>query len=101
LHKIKIKWTAFASKELDNISNYIAKESQSDEIALEFIKSIFQRTEQLELMPQSGQLEPHLKEFKVRYILESNYKIHYKYENNTVIITDIFHTKRNPGRMKK
>ena len=95
-----IKWTASASKELDNIFNYIAYESQSNKIALDFVKSIFQRTEQLELMPLSGQLEPNLKNFKVRYIVVGNYKIHYKYQNETIIITDIFHAKRNPSKMK-
>jgi plasmid stabilization system protein ParE len=100
MSEIKIKWTKSASKEIENIFNFLTNESQSNKIPLDFIKSIFQRTEQLTIMLLSGQIEPNLKDYYVRYILFSNYKILYKYQNETIIITDIFHTKRNPLQMK-
>ena len=100
MNEARIKWTAFAAKELDAIFNYIANESQSNKIASDFINSVFQRTEQLKIMPLSGQFEPYLKEHSVRYIIAGNYKIQYTYRNNTIFITDIFHTKRNPDKMK-
>lgn len=95
-----IKWTVFASKELEDIFDFIAFESSSALIARKQIKRIFKRTEQLIEMPLSGQIEPILSQFNIRYIVEGNYKILYKIENDSIIITDIFHTKRNPQKMK-
>ncbi|MBM2817086.1 MAG: ParE toxin of type toxin-antitoxin system, parDE [Ignavibacteria bacterium] len=98
---LRIKWTTTAAKELDKIYSYIAIESQSKQTASDFINTIFKRTEQLELMPLSGQIENNINNFEVRYIIEGNYKIHYKYQKEMIIITDIFHTKRNPRKIKK
>ena len=95
----RIEWTASASRELDKIYDYILEESLSEKIAKNLINSIFQRTQQIELMPLSGQIEPNLSKFSVRYVVEGNYKILYKYQNEIIIITDIFHTKRNPAKM--
>ena len=96
----KIEWTASASRELDKIYDYILKESLSVNIAKSIIMAIFQRTQQIQLMPLSGQLEPNLSKYSVRYIVEGNYKIHYKFQDEIIIITDVFHTKRNPKKMK-
>ena len=97
---IIIIWTEFAAKELDNIFDYILNESKSFETAAKLVDIIFARTEQLRQMPLSGQEETYLKDFSVRYIVVGNYKIHYKYYDDKIIITDVFHTKRNPDNMK-
>jgi toxin ParE1/3/4 len=101
MDETKIIWTAFASEELDKIFKYLMDESKSIDVAARFIEKIFDKTDQLKYLPLSGQEEPYLKDFSVRYIVVSNYKIHYKYQENTIFITDIFHTKRNPDDMKK
>jgi plasmid stabilization system protein ParE len=62
----RIIWTEFATKELDSIFHYVAEKSQSYKIAFELIDSIFQRTQQLSIMPLSGQVEPNLESYDVR-----------------------------------
>jgi toxin ParE1/3/4 len=101
--KAGVKWTAFALMQLDLIYNYVYAESKSNNVAFEQITKIFDRTEQLINFPESGQNEELLKGKDVRYLIEGNYKILYKYseDKDEVIIIDIFHTKQNPKKIKR
>ncbi len=99
MKEARIEWTAFALSELDSIYEYLAGEASTDQ-AFQLIRDIFQRTSQLSRFPESGQEEELLKEQGSRYLVEGTYKIIYQLAGEKVIITDVFHTSRNPEEMK-
>ena len=103
MSKVKIFWTPFALKSLDEIKVYIEKETRSSEIAARYISKLIDRIEQLQNFPDSGSEEELLKQLKQnsRYLLEGNYKIIYQFQNDKVIISDIFHVKQNPIKIIK
>lgn len=103
MKKVKIQWTAFADKRLEEIEKHIARESGSEDIAYKYIGKLLSRADQLEYFPESGSQEPLLKDHDPigRYLLEGNYKIIYQYNGKVVIITDIFHVKQSPSRIKQ
>ena len=101
--KIKLYWTPFAAESLKEIREYIVKETYSEEIAERYINKLIDRTDQLKDFPNSGQEEKLLKLIKQnsRYLVEGNYKIIYQYQDNTVIITDVFNAKQYPAKIIK
>ena len=103
MKKVKIYWTVFAERSLESIENYITIESGSDNLARKYIGKLLARVDQLEFFPESGTKEPLLRDNQpvVRYLVEGNYKIIYQYDGKTVIITDIFHVKQNPVKIKR
>jgi plasmid stabilization system protein ParE len=66
-------------------------------------EQIFTRIESLENFAERGRIEPHLKIFKQkhRFVLQGNYKIIYRIENDHVYVTDIFDTRQNPEKIIK
>ncbi|HVD98092.1 MAG TPA: type II toxin-antitoxin system RelE/ParE family toxin [Cytophagaceae bacterium] len=102
MKKVKIFWTSFADKSLEQIHQYIARESGSDFLASCYIEKLISRVDQLEYFPESGSKDPLLKGYKPygRYLLEGNYKIIYQYDGKEIIITDVFHMKQNPSKIR-
>jgi plasmid stabilization system protein ParE len=103
MKKVKIYWTPFALKSLDQIEEYIQQATYSKKIASNYIQKLINRVEQLYTQPDSGQTEELLKHLNQnsRYLVEGNYKIIYQHNNNIVIITDVFHVKQNPVKIIK
>ena len=101
--KIKLYWTPFALKSLDEIKSYIEKETYSEVIAVNYINKVINRVEQLQNFPESGQEEVLLKPLNQnsRYLIEGSYKIIYQYIDNKVIVTDVFHVMQNPSRIQR
>ena len=103
MNNVKLDWTSFALKSLDEIKDCIEQETRSETIAIKYINKLIDRAEQLQNFPDSGSEEQLLKHLKQnsRYIVEGNYKIIYQHRNNQVIITDVFHTKQYPVEIIK
>lgn len=103
MKKIKLYWTPFADASLKEIRAYIVKETYSEEIADRYINKLIDRVDQLKDFPNSGQEEELLKQIKQnsRYLVEGNYKIIYQYQDNTVIITDVFNARQYPAKIVK
>lgn len=103
MKKFKLQWTQFALKALDDIYDYIRNEAYSEFIANKYILRLINRVEQLIIFPNSGQEEELLKPLKQnsRYLVEGNYKIIYQFQDDTIIITDVFHVKQNPKKLVK
>lgn len=101
--KFKLQWTPFALKALDDVYDYIKKETYSDSIANKYVLRLINRVEQLNIFPNSGQEEELLKPLKQdsRYLVEGNYKIIYQFQDDIIIITDVFHVKQNPKKLVK
>ena len=99
--KLKIVWTKFAIFELKGIYKYY-KCNASISVAWNIKKKIFASVKQLQNRPLSGAIEDNLidSEHKYRYLVEGNYKIIYRCNNEIIYIIDIFDCRRNPEDMK-
>jgi toxin ParE1/3/4 len=75
----------------------------SAEVAQKITDKIFTRIESLEIFAERGRIEPNLKIFnqKHRFVLQGNYKIIYRIEDDHVYVTDIFDTRQNPEKVIK
>jgi toxin ParE1/3/4 len=103
MKKTTLFWTPFALKALDDIYNYLKTETYSESIANKYVLKLIDRVEQLVEFPNSGQQEILLKSLyqNSRYLVEGNYKIIYQFQDNKIIITDVFHVKQNPKKLVK
>ena len=97
----KIIWSDFALKQLKKIHNFYKNEA-SEEIARRLTKSIVQTTIQLETNPQIGTKEPLLEdcEFEYRFLVNKNYKIIYRLDDNVVRVISVFDTRQNPNKIR-
>jgi len=97
---MKVIWTDFASHSLFEIYNYY-KEAASENVAKRIKLKIFTATRQLIKLPLSGQIETSLQKLGEdhRYLVEGNYKIIYKRIKEGILITDVFDTRQDPGKI--
>ncbi len=102
ISKYEITWTDFAEKQLDLIFDYYLVEAGYG-VALKIIQSLVSRVEILKSFPETGQIElslySHPNEF--RYLLDGNYKIIYHLTDNSVVIIDVFDTRRDPIKIER
>ena len=97
---MKIIWTDFAIDNLRSIFNYYSIKANK-KVAHKIRKQILNSTKQLISNPKSGQKELNLEKLKQnhRYLVCGNYKVIYKFEEEQIIINDIFDTRQNPIKM--
>jgi toxin ParE1/3/4 len=97
---MKILWSEFASNTLSEIYTYY-KENVGKYIAGKIKMDIFSVVRQLEKHPKSGHLEETLLKLKEghRYLIKGNYKIVYKEVDEGVLITDVFDSRQDPGKI--
>ena len=90
---LKIYWTSFAERELENIFDYYFEKSGYT-IAKRLVNTIYDTTEKLKLQHEIGQKEELLKERveKFRYLVVKNYKVIYWINRleNQIEINDVF-----------
>ena len=93
----KVRWSEKASSNLENIHDYIAKDSPL--FATKFITYLIKSTKILEDMPNSGRIVPELEDYGFREIIMKGYRIVYKIFESTmdVEILAIVHSSRNVG----
>ncbi len=99
--EVKIIWTETARMQLEDIFFYY-KEKASLRTARKIVQKLVDRSLQLETNPESGQIEPLLKnrKFKYRYLVEGNYKIIYWIDASYISIASVFDCRQNPIKMK-
>jgi len=97
---MRIIWSDFAINSLYDIYKYF-KEAAGENVAKRTKSKIFTATQQLNRHPESGQIEPILKQLgdNHRYLVEGNYKIIYKKVDDGILITDVFDTHQDPTKM--
>ena len=80
----KIVWTKFAASELKNIYQFY-KQSASISVARKIKERIYESVKQLQNHPLSGAIEDNLSDanFIYRYLVEGNYKIIYRQNNES------------------
>ena len=97
----KVIWTKRAYGQLERNIKYI-KEEQGISYAETVLNKILSSTELLEGTPKMGKIEPLLehKKSEYRFIIVWSYKIIYRLAPERVVISRIFHTSRNPNKLK-
>jgi toxin ParE1/3/4 len=89
---VKIIWSEFAVEDLRSIHNYILKDSKV--YADRFVEKIISRVSQLESNPQSGRVVPEFNIETLRELIEGNYRIIYKVNNDFIGIARVHHSAR-------
>lgn len=89
---VKIIWTEFAVEDLKSIQGFISKDSKK--YADRFIDKLIARTDQLEKNPNSGGVVPEFNVEAIRELIEGNYRIIYKVDQEFVAIVRIHHSAR-------
>ena len=90
---VEIKWTDFAIENLNDIGNYIEKDSfRYAEIV---VNSLFDSVDILEQHPLAGRVVPEFNNENIRELIRGNYRIVYKVLNkNRVDIITVHHSAR-------
>lgn len=97
----QVIWTKKASGQFERAVKYIFKEQGFYYADIVRVK-ILQTTALLERQPLIGAIEPLLthKNYEYRFLLVWSYKIIYRTTKEKVIISRVFHTSRNPKRLR-
>jgi len=102
--KLKVVWSDFAEKQLDEIYEYYHTQISAI-TAKKIAQSILSQTEILKDNPYLGQKENLLinRKIEYRYLIYTNYKIIYSIDeqNGFVKIADIFDSRQNPVKITR
>ncbi|MBH0199876.1 MAG: type II toxin-antitoxin system RelE/ParE family toxin [Nitrospira sp.] len=93
----RIEWTEPAVSDLDNIHDYIARDSA--EYADVFVERLVLAAERLHSFPSSGRVVPEAKDQRVREVLVESYRIIYRVKLTKVQILTVVHGARDLTRM--
>ena len=93
-----LEWTDPAVADLENIQDYLAKDSV--EYADAVIERLVLSVERLESFPQSGRPVPEATDLKVRDIIVSGYRIVYRLKKGRALILGVIHGARHLAGMK-
>ncbi len=90
---MNIRWSEPAVMDLENIRNYIARDSEY--YAADFVARVIGSVEKLCILPRMGRKVPEIDNEKIREIIFQNYRIVYRKEyDNEVLILGIIHAAR-------
>lgn len=93
---VQINWTLQAVSDLEDIANYIAKDSKKY-AKLQIIR-IKSRTKILATQAYAGKIVPEINQTDIRELVEGNYRIIYKIiDLNNIVILTIHHSSRDLG----
>lgn len=97
---MKVIWSDFAIENLKDIFEYYSINANK-KVAHVIRKQILDATQQLKENPESGQRELCLESLEqvYRYLVVSNYKIIYRFDDNQIFINDVFDTRQDPNKM--
>ena len=98
---VKVVWTNRAFGQLERAIKYI-KEEQGISYAETVLTKILKSSELLERTPKMGRVEPLLehKKSEYRFVVVWSYKIIYRVAKDKIVISRVFHTSRNPNKLK-
>ncbi len=85
----EIIWTEMAIDDLNNIAEYISKDSQY--YAKDFIQRIINKIETITLFPKMGRKVPEQNDEDIREILYHNYRLIYKIDIEKIYIVIVSH----------
>ena len=90
---VKIVWTERSLTDLEDIAEYIAKDSEK--YASLTIEKIIHQTLILEKQPRMGRVVPELNDRRFRELIIGNYRVIYEHSKSVVNILTVYHAKRN------
>lgn len=98
---VKVIWTKKAFAQLERAIKYI-REEQGLSYAEVVLNKTLQTTELLENSPKIGTIEPMLihKAAEYRFLVVWSYKIICRTTKDKAVISRVFHTSRNPKKLK-
>jgi addiction module RelE/StbE family toxin len=86
---LKLIWSQLAIDDLDDIANFIAKDSE--DYAKIFVRKIVDQVERIPDFPQLGRVVPDIQDEQVRERTYQNYRLIYRVKNDSIEIVRIFH----------
>lgn len=89
---VTIVWTDFAYEDLRSIFDYISRDSKV--YADKYVDKLIARVDQLEANPKSGRVVPEINKEEIRELIEGNYRLVYRYMDDTVTILRVHHSAR-------
>lgn len=90
---VKIIWTQQSLSDLEDIAEYIAKDSIN--YAKLTVNGLINLTQRLELNPLIGRIVPEVNDIKYRELIKGNYRIIYYYDEAKVNILTVHHSSRD------
>ena len=100
--EVKVLWSDTSLVQLQDIFDYYSFKA-SPTVARKIIKRIVKKSILLESNPLIGVKEPLLvdRPFEYRFIVETNYKIIYRFNDNIARIVSVFDCRQNPKKIDK
>ncbi len=89
---VKIEWTDFALVDLKEIHDYISLDSRI--YADRYVDKLITRVDQLLTHPKSGRVVPEYNVEAIRELIEGNYRIVYKNNQDSISILRVHHSAR-------
>ncbi|QBG48198.1 type II toxin-antitoxin system RelE/ParE family toxin [Verrucomicrobia bacterium S94] len=89
---MKIQWSPLSIDRISEISEYIAQDSPN--AAERWVRSIFDRVEQVKDFSESGQPVPETNRKDIQQLIISNYRIIYRVEPKMVSILTVRHCRQ-------
>jgi plasmid stabilization system protein ParE len=90
---MKLEWTEPALLDLENLREYIAKDSEY--YAARFVARIIDAAETLQELPRIGRVVPEAEDETIRELLFRSYRIMYRVEADRVLILTVIHGNRD------
>jgi len=94
---MRVVWSERAKISLADIYDYVYQDSE--EAANKVLESILDKADSLQNDRIDYPKDPILNDERFRFILQWSFKIIYERRTSKVIIIDIFHTRKDPGKM--
>ena len=95
---MKIRWTEPAVLDLNNIREYIARDSEH--YAAQSVARIINAVEKIGMLPNIGRRVPEIENDHIREIIFHNYRIIYSIENEEkALILGIIHVARDMNKL--
>ena len=100
--EVKVLWSDTSLVQLQEIFDYYSFKA-SHSIARKIVKGIVKKSILLESNPLIGVKEPLLldRPFEYRFIVENNYKIIYRFNDNIARIVSVFDCRQNPQKLDR
>ncbi|MEI6049209.1 MAG: type II toxin-antitoxin system RelE/ParE family toxin, partial [Bacteroidota bacterium] len=100
--EVRVLWSDTSLAQLQEIFDYYNFRTSAT-VAGEIIKGIVKKSILIESNPLIGVKEPLLADrpFEYRFIIENNYKIIYRFNDNIARIVSVFDCRQNPQKIEK
>ena len=88
----KLVWSEEALEDIESIATYIEKDSPI--YARAVVSKFFKKVEILKTNPELGRVVPEMDNKKIREIFIYNYRLIYRIDTDTILLTAVIHGKR-------